>query len=202
MARNDDKASRILEAADALFGEVGFDGVSVRDVAQRAGVNKALVFYYFKGKDALFERVLERYYEAHRAALADAFSIDGSLRDRLHGLIDAYIDFIESHRHYPRLVQREVSRGGRDLEVVHKSLGALFEWFERALDELAPLEGPLSARHFFVTFSGAVINYFTYGEVLGRVWGSDPLSADGITERRAHLHWLVDTVVDRLAAAT
>ena len=71
---------RILEAGEALFCSVGYDGVCVRDVAERAGVPKALVFYYFESKEGLFEAVLARYYELHRAALESAMSSAGTVR--------------------------------------------------------------------------------------------------------------------------
>ena len=77
-------ADRIYRAADELFCELGYDGVSMRDIAQRAGVNKASVFYHFKSKDDLFERVLKAYYRAHRDALQTAFeSGEGTLRERV-----------------------------------------------------------------------------------------------------------------------
>lgn len=193
-----DTASIILEAADELFGERGFDAVSIRDVTERAGVQKALVFYYFRSKEGLFQQVLDRYYAAHRAALEAAAAVDRPPRERLHGVVDAYLDFINRNRRYPRLVQREVASLDGRLDLIQHSLASLFRWTEAALSEIAPQQGPLAARHFFVTFSGAVINLFTYGPALAPVWGSDPLSDAGIAERRAHLHWLVDTVLDRL----
>ena len=196
MAKNGEAKARILEAADELFGARGFDGVSMRDVAAEAGVAKAAVFYYFDGKDALFEAVLERYYTAHAEALTGAFATAGDLRAQL---IDAYLDFVCSHQHYPRMVQRQVTGTGGDLAVIRRNLAGLYRWIERALGDQVPADGPLSARHFFVTLSGAVINYFTYGPVLAEVWGADPLAPDQVAERRAHLHWLIDALLDRLA---
>ncbi len=199
-AGDGERAAKILAAADALFGESGFDGVSVRDLAERAGVNKALVFYYYGSKEALFERVMEGYYEAHANALSGAFEAGGTLRERFHRVIDAYIDFIDEHRNWPRLVQRQVAGSPESMPLIQRSLAPLFEWTERILSEVAPAEGPLAARHFFVTFSGAVINYFTYGPVLQPLWGSDPGAPPAIEERRAHLHWLADLVLDGLEA--
>ncbi len=53
------KAS-LLDAAEALFAERGFDRTTVRDIAREAGVNQALLFRYFGSKDALFEEVIAR----------------------------------------------------------------------------------------------------------------------------------------------
>ena len=193
-------AQRILEAADELFGERGYDGASARDIARRAGVKKALVFYHFGSKEALFEAVLERFYQAHAEALAGATTTQGSLGDRLHVLVDAYLDFIDANRRYPRLVQREVAGGAAPLARVRESLGALHSLLEGALGDLVPPDGPLAARQFFVTFSGAVINYYTYAPVLAPLWGGDPLAPEAVTERREHLHWLVDALVRSLEA--
>jgi len=196
-----DRAALILEAADELLGEVGYDAASVGVIARRAGVNKALVFYYFGSKEGLVQRVLERYYHAHRAALADAYAAEqGPVRDRLHRMMNAYFDFIAENRRYPRLVQQIVAGAGRHLDLIQNNLAPLFEWITTTLREISPDQGPLAARQFFVTFSGTVINYFTYAPVLERVWGGDPMSAAALEERRQHLHWLVDTILDRLEA--
>jgi len=193
------RSSEILAAADELFGDGGYDAVSVRDVAERAGVNKALVFYYFGSKEELFAQVLTRYYEAHRGALEAAFDGGGTLVDRMRRLIDSYFDFMSDNRRFARLVQQQIAGPGTHLELIRENLTELERWTERALADVTPKEGPLAARHFFVTFSAATINYFTYAPALTSVWGGDPLADEALAERRAHLHWLIDAVVGHLA---
>jgi AcrR family transcriptional regulator len=201
-----ERAERILEAADRLFCERGFDGVSMRDVARLAGVNKALTFYYFNSKAELFERVLERYYRAHMEALDGAFAESGpigsigSLHERIHAMMDAYLDFMVSNQRYARLIQQQVAGSETHHALIERNLAPLFRWTEGVLAEAAPATGHLSARQFFVTFSAMVINYFTYAPVLSAMWGEDPMSATALRERRRHLHWLVDVILDRLEA--
>jgi len=192
-------ASQILEAADELFGEQGLDGVSVRDVAVRAGVNKALVFYYFGSKERLFEAVLERYYQAHRAALEASFRSDVPFAERLHAVVDAYLDFIDQHRRYPRLVQSLVVGTPAFHPFIQRNLEPMFRFTEAALAGVAPEKGPLAARHFFLDISAAVINTFTYAPVLAPMWGGDPLAPDALAERRQHLHWLADALIAQLS---
>ena len=50
-----DSRERILDAARSEFAEKGFDGARVDEIAKRADVNKALIYYYFKGKDELLK---------------------------------------------------------------------------------------------------------------------------------------------------
>ena len=188
-------ASQILEAADELFGDLGLEAVSVRDVAARAGVNKALVFYYFGSKERLFEAVLERYYRAHQAALERAFRSDAPIAERLHALLDAYLDFIQENRRYPRLVQALVVGSPAFHPFIQRNLEPMLRFTEAALEGLAPAAGPLAARHFFLDVSAAVINTFTYAPVLAPIWGSDPISEGPLAERRKHLHWMADALL-------
>lgn len=191
-------SDRIMEAADALFAAQGYDGVSVRDVALAAGVNKASVFYYFNTKDQLFERVLTRYYEAHRRALESAFAAEGTIGERLHRVVDGYLDFMIENQRYPRLVQGILLGGSKDLPLVSRGIGSLFTWTRDALADLAPSEGAKAARQIFVTIAGSVMNYFVYAPALADSWGQDPLGATAIEERRQHLHWLVDRMLTDL----
>ena len=196
-----DAPAKILEAADILFCERGYDAVSMQQVAEHAGVNKALLFYYFNSKDQLFDHVLEQYYASHMGALAASFAGGGDVLQRLHRMIDAYLDFMADNRRYAQLVQQQVAGGSVHRDLIRRNLKPLFDWTVEALSEIAPSTGPLAARHFYVTISGVVLNYFTYAPVLSELWGEDPLSTEAREERRQHVHWLVDALVDKLVSA-
>jgi TetR/AcrR family transcriptional regulator len=190
--------ARILEAADELFCTLGYAGVSARDVAEHAGVNKALVFYHYDSMRGLFEAVLERYYEAHTKGLAAALAGGGDVRERMHRLVDAYLDFMSTHARYATLVQAQLANPDT-YGLVEKSFEPLYRFIEATLLEVAPSEGRAAARQLFVTFSGAVINWCTYAPLLSRVVGGDLLRPPLLEERRAHVRWLVDLVLDSLA---
>jgi AcrR family transcriptional regulator len=193
-----DAKARILAAADDLFARHGQDGVSARDVAAAAGVTKAAVFYHYGGMEALYAAVLDRYYTAHGAALFGALDASGSPQERVHRLLDAYLDFMAEHTRYARMVQRQLASGD-DPGTIGTHLAALLRGVESALGDLVPAQGPLAAAQFFVTLSGAVINTFTYAPALAPALGADPLSAGAIATRREHLHWLADAILARLA---
>jgi AcrR family transcriptional regulator len=194
-------AARILAAADELFCRHGYAAVSARDVARAARVPKAAVFYHFGDKPSLFEKVLETYYHAHREALAAAFAGGGTLGERLHRVIDAYVDFIAGNLRYATLIQQQVG-SPETHPLIERNLAPLLRWMEEALAPLTPAHGPLAARHFFVTFSGIVINYFTYAPLLAAGWAGDPLAPAAVDERRRHVQWIVDTLLGGLAAAS
>ena len=196
-----DTSTRILHAAQELFGDVGFDGVSMRDIADRADVNKALVFYHHDNKNELFRRVLHRFFDAQRRTMEEALDEDpdGGARAKLHRVGDAYIDFIFEHPRYPRLIQNTLTSSGEHVDVMRDHLGTLLRTTEGILADVCPEEGPRAARHVMVTLTGAASNYFTYAPVIEDNWeGHGLVSEEALEERRAHLHWVVDLIVDGL----
>ncbi len=193
------RALQILAAADALLGERGPDQISMRDIAERAGVNKALIFYYFGSRTALFDRVLERYYRNHARALAQAFAVAGTPQERVRRAIEAYLDFMDNNHIFARLVMQEVAQqSDGKMPQIRANMQQLFELMRDEFGDILPKDGPLSARHFFVTLSASVINYYTYSRVLEGVWPQDPTSPEALRERRAHVLWLADTITNRL----
>ena len=196
--REDPAKDRIAAAADELFSARGFEAVSVRDIAERAQVKKASVFYHFGNKEKLFEQVLGRYYEAHAQALRNARLGEGGARERMHALLDAYMDFMEDHAQYVRLVHIEVAASGPALPLIRRGLRKLSQLVEDILGDSVPGDGPLSAKHFFVSFSGIVNTYALYAGALGLMWKGDPLGAAARRERRQHVHWLADALLQRL----
>jgi AcrR family transcriptional regulator len=196
--RSNARARALLEAAEAILAESGYDGLSARAVADRAGVNKGLVFYYWKNTAGLFEEVLSRYYERHKEVLSTT-STSTDMRARTHELIDVYLDFMENNVTYARIVQQQVSSGGAHLPLVKRHLTEVLSIATEAFGDRAEMTGHLAPRHFQLTLSAAVINYFTYAPILGKdFWDSDPMSAPALAERRAHIHWIVDAWLDAL----
>ena len=191
-----ERALAILDAAEALLEEEGgVEALSARAIAGRAGVAKGLVFYYFGSTTQLFERVLERYYARHKAALAKAFAGGGDRRDQMHRVVDEYLDFMEANQTYARIVQQQIATGGPHLSLVQRHLRDVLELTRRMLEGTTPSRGPRSAEHFHISLSAVVINYFTYGPVL---LGESATESKALAERRAHVHWVVDAWLDGL----
>ncbi|PKN56744.1 MAG: hypothetical protein CVU56_14525 [Deltaproteobacteria bacterium HGW-Deltaproteobacteria-14] len=191
---------RILDAADAVFGEVGFDAASTREIADRCGVNKALIHYYFKSKDGLLESLLEGYY----ARLTDALRAillrpTGSLRERMRALVGGYLDFLHANRNFVRIVQREAG-GGRHVDLVAERTLPLLALGRALLRERYPAthSGAMAAEQLLVSFYGMLVAGFTFGPVLERLLDTDPTSDAALALRKAHVERLVDLVFDAL----
>lgn len=191
--------ARILEAADALFGELGFDAASTREIAERSGVNKALIHYHFGNKEGLLESVLERYYEDLAATVLDALRAESGLRDKLSKLVDTYVDFLAANRNFNRIVQREAS-GGRYMALVQAHTAPLFEVGMALLQEHFPStrDGEMAAAQLLVSFYGMIITYFTYDELLGKLLDTDPMSPANLTVRKQHLERMITIILEQI----
>lgn len=192
----------ILDAADSLFGRVGFAAATTREIAEASGANKALIHYHFGGKDGLLESVLDRYYEKLSATVAGALTPGGELREALHRLLDVYVDFLGANPNFFRIVQREAA-GGPHAAGIAARMRPILELGIPAIRAALPRTagGPLSAEHLATSFYGMIITYFSYAEVIGRLWGGNPLAGGPLGERKAHLHWMLDATWDALAAS-
>lgn len=109
---------KILDASSAVFAEEGFAGARVDEIAQRAGVNKAMLYYYVGNKRALYTAVLVRNFDRMEAALADGLTAGGSARDRLETIIAGVARILKELPDHPRIVLREFASGGSNLQPV------------------------------------------------------------------------------------
>lgn len=109
---NSETETKIFKAALEEFAERGKDGARMQAIADRAGINKALVHYYFRSKDRLYEAVfahmLGRYFGAIGGAMVDAEDFAETLRV----FIDNFLTVLSEHPELPRFILRELTGNG------------------------------------------------------------------------------------------
>ena len=114
--RDDPEArGKIAAAAEQLFAARGYDGTVVRDIAKAAGVNAAMIHYYFKSKEGLYRAILEGAASKVRSLLVETATGNDSTRDRLAHFVDAYAAYILSHPNLARILYREMLTGGKHI---------------------------------------------------------------------------------------
>lgn len=107
-ARSKEGREALLRAARDLLAEKGLPGVTSREVAERAGVQPALVSYYFGGKDALLQAVIDLVALEMQDLLKQAALRKGSVEERLRALIEAWVIAMASDPYAPRLMTERV----------------------------------------------------------------------------------------------
>src|SRR5476649_671886 len=109
-----DKKDHILDVAEKVFSDQGFDGASTRSISGEAGVNMAMLNYYFGSKEGLFLAVFERKISSFQALLQNIGSDESmSSWDKLAKCIDNYVDRIIVNNCFQKLINREISMSKR-----------------------------------------------------------------------------------------
>jgi AcrR family transcriptional regulator len=116
---------RILAAARQEFSERGIDGGRMQAIANRAGVNKALLHYYFRSKGKLFEIIIsgllaEIWRQIHADLGAQPQTLD--LRSTIRSLVSSYITVMSRQPEIPRILIRQLLNGDRNVRVVARSI--------------------------------------------------------------------------------
>lgn len=110
MSENTSK-QKVLQSALHLFYQKGFHATSVRDIAERAGVNLSLISYYFKSKQGLFEYIVVHYYEAYLKEMQEDIGKNDHLSplDQLKALIFTIIQYKQENKKFSCFIHRELS---------------------------------------------------------------------------------------------
>ena len=109
--------SAILDAAERLFAERGFDATSLNQVGTAAGVSRGTPGYFFRSKAELYQAVLDRSFaevrDAVRAGRERALASNEDHETILAGAVSDYFDFLAARPNFVRLIEREALNGSR-----------------------------------------------------------------------------------------
>jgi TetR/AcrR family transcriptional regulator len=113
----------ILDAARKVFLENGFDGTTMQMIATESGINKALLHYYYRSKDRLFEAVFVEAFAHMIPNLMKIFASDAEFPEKIRGFVNAYVSALLEYPQIPLFILHELHRNpGRVIELI-KSTG-------------------------------------------------------------------------------
>jgi AcrR family transcriptional regulator len=108
-------ALRILVAARAVFAEKGYSGTHVDEIACRAGVNKATLYYQIGSKDTLYANVIHQVLGNIAQGIAEAVAKADSPEDKLKAYINCIAAAVDINPELPPIMMREIASGGESL---------------------------------------------------------------------------------------
>ncbi|NOY69470.1 MAG: TetR family transcriptional regulator [Deltaproteobacteria bacterium] len=191
-------AQKILDAAIRVFAKEGLRGARMHEIARAAGVNQALLHYYFRSKDKLYEEALFSVFSSMIENLAEKLRGGGDPEEKIRRMIYAYIDQLNANPALPRLLAAESLDGGERLKAVfdririEKGLSPpefIIPFIESGIAsgrfrELDPMQTAASV-------IGMCLFYFIAKPVIHHIWGA-PDDADAfITARKEAIVELV-----------
>ncbi len=199
--RPEQSRAAILQAAVREFSREGVAGARIDAIARSARVNKALLYYYFKDKDALYSAVLDHVFGGLTVAVNAAFALNVPPREKILAYIRAHFDYVASHPLYPRIVQGEMMSAGRNgssqLDRIVK------QYFRPLTSQLAQVltEGmaggdfrSVDPMQLVPSIIAVIVFYFINAPVMRSMTGIDPLQTKPVAARRA-------AVLDFISAA-
>jgi TetR/AcrR family transcriptional regulator len=189
--RPEESRASILRAAVAEFAEHGIAGARTDAIARAAHVNKALLYYYFKDKDALYEAVLDHVFGGLRARVMPVLESDLAPRKKMLEYVGAYFDYIAANPRFPRVVQAESMRAGTASARMQRVAKEYFRPIFRKLSEVlrSGIEAgefrAVNPMDFAPSLVGIIIFYFSAAPLMKTLMKIDPVSKQRIRERRA-----------------
>lgn len=198
----EESRAAILQAAVREFSREGVAGARTDAIARAAGVNKALLYYYFKDKETLYGAVLDQVFGGLRQSIQVALSSDLPPREKLLAYVGAHFDYIAGHPLYPRIVQGEMMRAARGggapqlARIVKQYFVPLFGKVAAVIQEgqAAGEFRSVDPRHFVPSIIAVITFHFTNAPVLRMIGHMDPFAPELVAARRA-------AVLDFISAA-
>ena len=132
-----DKQIQILQVAETLFAEHGFDGTSIRTISKEAKINIAMVSYYFGSKEKLLERLIYFRTNDLKLQLENVFKTERSPLEKIENFVDLYINKIDANRNLYQILHYEVSSQKRtiDLKAFTEIKKSNLETLKRIIEE-------------------------------------------------------------------
>jgi TetR/AcrR family transcriptional regulator len=186
-ARNLSTARRIVSTAEQIFADQGLAGARMDEIARAAKVNKALLYYYFRSKEALHRFVLEALLSQLRAGVEERGIAALPPSRRLTAVIDNFFDFVLRHPNYPRLVQREMMSHGPNIDwIVSEYYRPLHLRLAHTIEEgvFAGEFRDVDVQNTALSVVSIMVFYFAAAPVLRRILGHDPLRPKEVARRR------------------
>lgn len=197
-SRNAERSRRlILDAAEDLFARKGYEGTSLKEIGETAGLSRGTPAYFFGSKRGVYLAVKERLAEYIRSFAEETKSLSDS-QDQKEAIAEAargYIDFLAARPTYLRFIEREaagedsflgqdenISEDARNLATSLGEYGIKF--LQRELPEAGLTE--TDVRHLAASMTAICSFPFLFGGGLVRTFGLDPSDPGFLEQRKEH----------------
>ena len=186
-ARSTETRATILAAAEQIFAKAGLAGARTDDIAAAAGVNKALLYYYFKSKGGLYEAVVEDHFREFNRRALEVLAAPDAARTVLLRYVSLYFDFISARQRYASLYLQLMTARGQPLErLVRKYFVPRTTAFNKLLERgiRAGEFRRTDARHTAISIVGLIVFYFSAARVLQVLGHTDAYTTANLKRRK------------------
>ncbi|HPF11160.1 MAG TPA: TetR/AcrR family transcriptional regulator [Flavobacteriaceae bacterium] len=124
MSKNKDinTEEKILQAANNVFQAKGMAGARMQEIADKAGINKAMLHYYYRSKQRLFEAVFNKTFSLLAPQLNGILNDDSSVETKVRNFTSNYIGFVIKHPYLPNFIIQELNRNPKFLDTMKANI--------------------------------------------------------------------------------
>ena len=185
--KDENTEDQILEAAKNVFQSKGMDGARMQEIADKAGINKAMLHYYYRSKQLLFEAVFKNAFSLLAPQLNAVLNDDSSIEDKIRNFTSNYISFIVKHPYLPNFIIQELNRN-QDFVLKLKDNNGFpnIEKFKKQVDDEVTkgLIKPISAEQLFINIMALNIFPFVAKPLIMALTNSDDKHYKQLMEER------------------
>jgi TetR/AcrR family transcriptional regulator len=153
---------KIIKAAQREFAQYGYEGARVDRIAQKARINKAMIYYHYKSKENLYESLLSKVYTTVFPRITETIPQNIGPKEKLELIISTFIDFIKDlDEDFIRMMLRELSSGGKYFKklmlpkVIVPMVGIVQELFDNGVKQ--GVFKPVIPHYSFIQILGSII---------------------------------------------
>lgn len=186
-ARSDESRAKILAAAERAFARDGLAGARTDAIAMAAGVNKALLYYYFKSKEGIYEAVIEEHLREFNERAFAILTAPGSARVLLLRYMNLHFDFISRRHWHAALFQQLIMKGGKPPERLFRKYIVPRSEMLRQLLERGIRAGELrkvDPFHTTISLAALIVFYFSAAPMLQLIGDQDPYAPANLKRRK------------------
>lgn len=180
-----------MQAAKKLFTQNGFAATRTRDIAKEAGINLALLNYYFRSKEKLFDIVMMDNFRQFIKGISTGILDDKApFEEKITKIVVAYVDFLTRHPDLPLFILNEIKGNASPIiQQLSAEIAPLRSHMFRQLQE-AGKQGkinPIDPFHFIANLIGLTVFPFVARPLLQRVTGVSDQQFQGLIQERKEL---------------
>jgi TetR/AcrR family transcriptional regulator len=192
--RGAETRAAILAAAEPIFADGGLEGARMDAIATEAGVNKALLYYYFRSKEELYAAILESHLGEFRRRALEILTADRPARSTLLRYMSLHFDFLSQRPYFPRLIHRLMTTAEQPARRLFREYSAplyrkLVEVVERGVRtrELRPVD----SHHTVYSLLALTVFYFSAAPIVKSVSHIDPFERANVQRRKREVLKLI-----------
>jgi AcrR family transcriptional regulator len=156
---SDNTKEKIVQAAQLVFIRKGMDGARMQEIADEAGINKALLHYYFHSKQQLFNEVFYGILSRLIPSLIEIFKLEEPFADKIEAVVREYDSFMSKNPFLPQFIINEINRDPEQLSRFMSDQGLNFSKIEERINKEVTAGNirSITFPHLFANLIGMVV---------------------------------------------